>query len=375
MNNTTSNLNEELQEALCTLNLGAKAERNSAIVTSYWGLDGKGGPRGGFSMEAVAKPYSLTREMVRQITNKIAAQAPGTKSSLPILKRCGKIIDSMLPCEARSIEKAISDEGITRDGFRIEGIISALDIFGIKTNVHSIIQHKTGRFVIANEKQEEWASEIISKAGSVVSHNGAASVLLLAKEITSKKETKIKTELAINFVRSVVSCREENDVFWIDEKQDWFFFTEIKRNRVLTRAKKIYSICNSCHVSQIQEGILRSFNKDKNDEFIILPDLILINLLEATGDFKSNGSGNIVATKTFNPDGLLREFETLIINEILRSETGIVFEGDLERRVVYKNSADDAEAAKNKYGFSVALNFSPVIKRISRGQYSLVGSL
>jgi hypothetical protein len=373
--NNTRYTEEELQEALCTLNLGAKAGRNSEIVTSYWGLDGKGGPKGGFSMEAVAQPFGLTREMVRQITNKIAAQAPGTTSSLPKLKRCGKIIDSMLPCEARSIEKAISNEGLTREGFRIEGIIAALDIFGIKNNVHSIVQHKTGRFVIANEKQEEWASEIISKAGSLVSHNGAASVLLLAKEITSKKETKIKTELAVSFVRSVVSCREENDINWIDENKNWFFYTEIKRNRVLTRAKKIYSICKSCHVSQIQEGIFRSFNKDKNDEFIVLPDLILINLLEATGDFKSNGSGNIVATKTFNPAGLLREFETLIINEILSSGTGIVFEGDLERRVVYKDNADDAESARNKYGFSVALNFSPVIKRISRGQYSLVGNL
>lgn len=357
------------------MNLGAKAERNSEIVTSYWGLDGKGGPKGGFSMEVVAQPFGLTREMVRQITNKIAAQAPGTTSSLPKLKRCGQIIDSMLPCEARSIEKAISDEGITREGFRLEGIIEALDIFGIKTNVHSTIQHKTGRFIIASEKQEEWAAEIISKAGSLVSHNGAASVLSLAKEITSKKETKIKTELAINFVRSVVACREENDICWIDEKQDWFFFTEIKRNRVITRANKIYSICSSCHVSQIQEGLLRSFNKDKNDEFVILPDLILINLLEATGSFKSNGSGHLVATIPFNRTELLREFENLIINEILKSETGIVFEGDLERKVVYKENASEADAATNKYGFSVALNFSPVIKRISRGQYSLVGTI
>lgn len=375
MVNMTRYLEEELQEALYTLNLGNKAERNADIVTKYLGLDGLGGAKGGFSMEAVGKPHGLTREMVRQIKNKISSQAPGTSSHLPKLKKCGEILDSMLPCEARTVEAILAKEGLTREGFRIEGIVNALEMFGIKTSVFSMVEHKNGRFLISSEKQERWAAEILSKAGSLVSHNGAANISQLAKELTSKKDTKIKTESAYSFVKGVIACRDESDLVWLDGEESWFYFTNVARNRVITRVEKIFSVCKSCNVSQLIEGIDRSFSKDKEDEYVLLPETILIKLLEKTGNFSLAGSGVIESITSFDANEHLRDFEKLIVDAIRASETGIVNEGELEKQIIYKDGASEEEAKTNKYGFSVALNFSPLITKVKRGRYGLIGTL
>jgi len=376
MDNITRYLEEELQEALFSLRLGNKADRNAEIVTKYLGFDGLGGRKGGFSMAEVGRPWGLTREMVRQITNKISHQGPTTSNVLPKLKKCSEIIDQMLPCEARIIEKAITDAGLTREGFRIEGIVNAFEMFGIKTSVHSIVEHKRGRFVISSEKQEKWAAEIMSKAGSKVSHNGAVDIASLAKELTSKKDTKIKTETAIKFVKGVVSSREEDDLCWISDDETWLYFKEVKRNRVITRVNKIFSIVKSCRISNILSGIERSFRKDKGDNYVIMPAEVLVKLLESTGMYEVSGQGVVECKVEFNQEELLKEFEILIIDEIKKSTTGIVSEGELEKAIVYRDGATEEQAKTNKYGFSVALNFSPVIVKINnqRGKYGLIGS-
>ena len=361
-------LEDELHEALSSLNLGSKTDRNVQITISYMGLDGKGGRKGGFPMSAVGKPYGLTREMIRQINAKVDKEAKSSIHDMHRLKQSQAIVESMLPAEARDIEIELKKQGITRTEFRVEGIVNALNMFGIKNSIYKIVEQKRGRFVVANEKQADWPSLVMSEAGWYVGHNGACNVDDLASQLSGQKESRTR------FVKGVIRCRAEDDMVWVNEGKGWFYFTKVKRNRVIKRVRKMFSACESVQIEELREGIRRSFAKDKTDKYILLEAEVMIGLLEASGEFLVETGGIVKANNLYDMESELRPFEKGIVDRILKSPIGTVREGELEKDMVYGEGKSQADINKDKYSFSVALNFCPVIKRMKRGVYGLVGT-
>lgn len=339
---------------------GSKKERNALIVKRYLGLDGMGG----CSMELAGAPDGLTRESVRQILAKYKQALVAHKASFEGLKRAISILEKISPLSADTAEQTLRDENLIPDDFKIEGVIDTAIYIGLKKNGSdvSIVKEKSCwsknvcRFVVTT-KFEVLPKEIFSKIIKETSHNGASSVVHISNDINASKEIREK------FVRDLVSSIPEAQ--WLDGDKNWFYFSTSGRNRLVPRLAKIFKVYKEAPFTSVKEALRRSINKQNLEIFRRLPDQVLESMFIAEGFTVENG---IVSTEKQVVDGKkILEFEQLIVDVISKEPGHTINELKLENAVV-KN-------LKDKYAFSMSLNYSPLVIRLKRGQYSLTGSI
>ena len=340
---------------------GSKKERNAEIVKRHLGLDGSGG----CSMEIAGKPHNLTRESVRQILNKYKDALIVHKSAFEALKKAAAILEKIAPVSAESAEAILAEAGLIEPGFKVEGLINASNFLTVRKggNELSIVKEKSfwsdtsSRYVVTT-KFEDLPKLTYSRALKETSHNGASSVIHLSADIGAGKEIR---EL---FVRDLVNSIP--GVQWLDSEQNWFYFPEKGRNRLIARLNKIFSVYHEVKFKNVKEGIRRSINKHNDEISRRLPDAVLKAIFISEG-LKADSDivyGNKSSGHTDLDIGML-EFEKKIIDTIIANGEETINELKLENAIVTD--------LKEKFAFSMALNYSPLIHRLRRGQYSLIG--
>lgn len=358
-------LERGLDTALNSIDSGSKKERNITIMKRYFGFDGLGGT----SMEEAGLPFSLTRESVRQITNRIASVFPSALPFVPEIKQAIEIILQMAPCAASDVEKALVQKSLISADFKIEGVINAAKCFGIVTDELSLVKLNDMRFVVT-PATEKIPSAINSLAIKDISHNGAVSVSTLALVISDEPDA-----AARKLVGRVIESM--SGVTWIDGKE-WFYFTGRGRNRLVTRINKVFSVLNNVPVSALISGIIRSWNKNLKENTALLPSDKLIDLIKTLDGFKVSRTGVISRDDAFSNNDEVRPFEYAIAEFINSKENKVGKEKEIEDAIVL--------TTQDKYNFSMALNYSPLITKRERpegspegkyyrGQYVLIGDM
>lgn len=340
--------------AINTIESGANTKRNRAIAVRYFGFDGEGGT----SMQEAGSDYSLTRESVRQITNKMAMKLKDSLS-IPIeLRLAVEKIDSSLPASSEDLESILAGGDILSHNYMIEGILNIAKILGVKTKASQVIKHNKVRFVVG-DKHAESAQTIESLAISEISHNGAVSLDHLSKVIEGTPKA-----VRVAFAKAVMNTIPE--LKWTDNTESWMFFMGRGRNRLLRRLEQIFSLFEGVHITSLKEAIERNWNKNKGENTKVLSEDVMLKVIESTGDYEILDGGKITSKTHLPTEGLIKDFEFKIYNAILESETGTCREKELEDKLVLKE--------KDKWNFSVALNYCPLIIRHKRGVYKLVGT-
>lgn len=365
--NTSNSCVSQIINFIDQLKSGSKTERNRVIVKRYLGLDG----RGGSSMEVAGEPYGLTRESVRQILKKYKDAINESKLSFQSLKEALNILDKISPSSSATAELHLVSLGILDDGFAIEGILLASDFIGLKKtkNEVSIVKEKSSRsdeytvFVVTNS-QTDLPKSIYSQALKETSHNGASSVLHICETLTAPKAS--RETLVRDIVNSIPG------VIWLDSEENWFYFLDQARNRVISRIKKIFSVFNDVVFENAKEGIRRSINKHNEEISRRLPNHVLKSLLNAEGyeliDGKLHSNIQLLNSELFNDDERkILDFEMRILDVLKLHPTETIQEAELENIIV--------ETGKDKFPFSMALNHSPLIYRVKRGTYRAIGNL
>lgn len=372
---TIQTVDSIVKQALSSIQMGKNTERNIEIAERYFGFDGLGGS----SMQEAGNKFSLTRESVRQITNKISQHLEDTFKTPSELVKAVKIINKSLPASATVLEEILCKEGLLSEGYKLEGLLSIADTMGVEVKHDLLIKHNEDRFLV-HKKHEKLAQEIESDAISEISHNGAVSIDYLAKK------TKINNkEVRVAFAKAVMKSIPES--VFAGQAEDWVFFLGKGRNRLLRRIEVIFSLVEKANAVSIKEGISRNWKKNLRKSTAekevskvtqVLDADVILSVLKATGEYKTDGEGMIYAVSPQSPEGIVKEFEKKIFDMINASPSGICREKELEDALV--------AAPTDKWNFSVALNYCPLIIRVEdtdnstvskkeylRGQYQLVG--
>ena len=271
-----------------------------------------------------------------------------------------KIVDSLLPASADYIEEVLVQKNFIHKDYKVEGLIKAAELLGVKSRVSQVIKVNEERFVLS-ENHISTPDIILSKATKDISHNGAVSISSISNEISIEEISKINKE---KFVRDVISS--VNEVIWIGKNEDWLYFGNKGRNRLLSRLRKIFLVVESAPIENIREGIKRAWKKNKKRSSIVLPKNVLIDLVNSSPEFKSDKNKIVypIFDKLISED--LRLFEKKIFDYIKNSDGMMVREKELEDALVTN--------VTEKYNFSMALNHSAIFFRKERGVYILVGS-
>ncbi|MFK4132100.1 hypothetical protein ACI2KR_07355 [Pseudomonas luteola] len=346
---------------------GSRKERNKAIVKRYLGLDGLGG----CSMEQAGEPYKLTRESVRQILKKYKAALFPHKNSIQSLKQALAAIEKMVPVSAKSAELKLSQLGYIPKDFMIEGIINTASFLEAKDEGNiSIIKEKSfwaespSRFVV-NSISCELVKGIYSRALKETSHNGASSVIHISDTLNYSKEVR---ELLVRDIIETIP-----GLLWLDEDKNWFYFSNQGRNRLISRLNKIFSVYNAAQFVNVKEAIRRSINKHNDEISRRLPNQVLESIFVAEGlkvedgiVFSKNKTAQDPTSDELDKQKIL-DFEGRILDVLRQHPNETIQEVELEN-IIVSNTHD-------KYFYSMALNYSPLIIRIRRGTYRATGEI
>jgi uncharacterized protein YlzI (FlbEa/FlbD family) len=339
---------DNTEETLRKIN---RFKRNIDIFKIHHGLDGNGG----LSLQKTGNIYGLTRESIRQITDKLSSSLNMNKKPVEIFDRCLSIINSMVPCEISRISDRLESEKIIKKGFIVDAAINSLVIFNLPLKATKIISANEKKYLV-QDKFKESAKSIISLATKNVSHNGAVSLAILSKEVPGInkyiKETYIK-----DLLNSMVS------VTWIDEK--WVHFSDKGLNRFISRLDKIFSVYDSIKINVVYQIIKRNWKNGSRDITSVLPKEVMELFISQSKDYSIvNGIVKSISNKNSSENS---HTEKEMMKFILASDNLELREKDLEDKVVAGNP-------KKKYAFSQALNFSVLFHKKEWGLYTISGN-
>lgn len=334
--------------------------RNTQIAIEYFGWDGQGGT----SMQAVGDKHGITRERVRQITNKIVSQMRPEKDRMIVLPHLLNLIYSLAPANADRIEQLISDQGL--NGERIEGVLHAAKHLHMPGKELRITEASGIRFVVLPD-MDNAVDKITSLAQRQTSHVGFFHLDDFIEALPPMPRSN-----AYAFLRDVLVLRD--DLVWLDDSREWGWLKDTPRNRLVTCLSKMLTLYASTTLNDIRDGAERYYRKgSKRPPRITAPDSVLRRFLEEWGMAKVSAAGIVRKSNLFIPDILPLDMEESIARYILSTSSKVVREKELESTLVPEK---DGEIHPKKYNFSIALNYSPLIKKgPKRGQYVASGSL
>jgi hypothetical protein len=345
---------------------GRETERNKKIVKRYLGLDGLGGS----SMELAGEPFQLTRESVRQILKKYKKALDESKISHAPLRDALNTLDKLAPISSKAASEKLSEQGIVDADFAVEGLLVTADFLGLKKTKNELVAVKDKSFrsqeysiFFVTNDQIDLPKNIFSRALKETSHNGASSVVHLSESISAPKATKER------LVRDIVDSIP--GIVWLDAEQNWFYFLEQARNRVLSRVNKIFSVFSCASFESTKEGIRRSINKHNDSISRRLPNTVLESLFKSEGLELNDGVLSKVDNRYQFEDAIdmdkrkIVDFELQILDVLSKHDSDTIQEVELENQIV-SNTHD-------KFFYSMALNYSPLIVRIKRGTYKATG--
>jgi len=327
-----------------------KGDRNAQIFIQRMGWDGNGG----MTLNAVGKKYSMTRERVRQICEKTEKALQSVKPPIKFLKQAIRYVNLNLPIPANKIENELAASRISHKHFRIEGLLTAANFFGLRSKfVIKKVGRKKARLVIPS-KYSKAPSLIIQQAKKHVAHWGAGTISDLTCVVNGKGGSPIDD----GFTKIVLEALE--DFRWLDKETGWFWLSDNKRNSINNLIRQILSVADKLTINDLRNGIMRPYRiggyspprrvlkeickqtgyKVENDLVIADPPLKWECVLEGTNAFDL-----VMALKFFGPVLTRTDFERLCINK-----------------------------GMNRTSFYMYLGASPVIQRYSRGIYGLRGA-
>lgn len=338
-----------LEEELEDLVLFEKKSRNKELLVNYLGLNGKG-PR---SLESVGQEYGLTRERVRQITDKQLSFLSSTKPYLPILKKCVKLLSSDLPCSEVDAVSKLRERGLTKGSFNPKGIISATTIVGVQCPF--VLERRGKTTYLMSYRRRGLTKLIVQAARKAISHWGVTTI----EDVTAQALEKAKNHIDPSFVITVLSNLP--DFRWLDKTTGWFWLKDVPRNSLITQINKILSVSEGISLSELRSGTSRHHRR----EGFAPPQRVLLELCKDIERYKVTAEGKIIASPPLDWKQILSDAEKLLVHT-LKQHGPVLSREKLEEECIRQGMI--------RSSFYIYLTYSPVITKYARGVYGLRGA-
>ena len=339
------------------------------LLVHLLGWDGCG-PR---TLQTVGQNFGITRERVRQISQRavvrIATESMGASSinevrdrvfrNLPVsvetirrdLVRC-KLVD-------QAFDLSIIPE-LMRIFFRFEALeireVCGVAVIGTPDHLRRV--HKL--FRAAEKSCSSWGlvslNDLLSEdTGDDFPGREAARRLLVSRPdirwLGSKvPELKYSDEVDADGSKGRRGGSEGDRLFTLISAQD---------NRIVFRLKKILCVAQSVRVDDVYEALVRDPRIGARS-----PTRESISALAGRLDFCRRIGGRIVRTVPLRESDLLSGAESLMV-EVLRGRCGIG---------LHEFEAACLSAGMNRNTFRLYLSWSPIVARLFKGVYGLIGT-
>jgi len=335
----------KLEDELKALLLEVEEERNAEILCRFFGFN----EYGPCTLESAGQQYGLTRERVRQIAARAQKKLNEIWRPMPCLEEAKTIITSRVGSffSQKDFNRAVLEAGISSVDFHVEGVLTALDLVGER---HSIAKASFGEITVYGKVNEvELPNNLMSALRKETSANGCSNLQRLALLVgLSFDDT--------NRLGKLLQMSPE--VLWLDESSMWLLSKGSQRNRLANIAAKIFSVSRSVEMNELRKALRRHSRVN-----FVPPTGALGNLLEhyRIADIKD---GYATADAALEPpelgaidQGLVDAFEAL---------------GNPLTREQLEDYCID-ELGININSFYVNLTYSPLVMKLDRGVFALVG--
>ena len=322
--------------------------RNRELAAAYFGWAGKGT----HTLEEVGSWYGMTRERVRQITQRLVETLKAKRPYLPVLDRVLQAIADEIPCSVGRIESMLAERNLSRAGFRFGGVISAAEM--TDRCCPFVIEDADGMQYAVPCEQEGVAKTVLQLARKSISRWGAATI----EDIAAQVSEDVNQDISTKFVKAVL-CTQPG-FSWLDEPSGWFWLKSTTRNALLNQIRKVIAVAPRVHISELRAGVSRPHRR----EGFAPPQRVLIALCAQAGGYDIEGD-SVLARPPLNHREVLSDTESIIV-DVLCEHGPVMRKPKLEELCLRKGLHRDS--------FSIHLTYSPVIARYAPGVYGLRGA-
>lgn len=197
------------------------------------------------------------------------------------------------------------------------------------------------------DEKEAIALRIVRKhSGS----NGCTSVNRIAAEIELQ-------ENEVGVLRQFLTFIPE--VMWLDDEKEWLSSNRLARNRLANLVSKVLSVATEVRANELRRAVTRSRRLEYAPPVVVLKRFCeTFKLAEVNGE--------LIRGINLQEGAQLSGNEKILV-EAFRTKGTILSREDLEEVCIDRYGLNPAS-------FYIYLSFSPLITRLSRGIYCLVGS-
>jgi hypothetical protein len=321
------------------------------------------------TLQTIGTKYGLTRERVRQITDKLISAIQDRMVYTPVLDALANKVPALLPRPVEELDAALSSE--LGDRLSIVGVARFMDEvlhrpFPMEVQDLSFRLKRVPNIAMQSADGIAWFPMVKRDVISMITTSGMALMDSIYGRLVDREKRFVPCE-------SLVGClRALPDFDWIDEERGWFWLGPAGDNRILSHVWKILAVAKRrLSIDEIFEGVSRNRRVWSRGEFIrqaesFPPPYVLRDLL-----VKCEGIGSIQynflwAEPSISAQKVLSQAE-LLVYEALASRSGIASRVELKRDLV--------ESAKSigAMNFTVILDQAPFIRQLERGVFALRG--
>jgi Bacterial RNA polymerase, alpha chain C terminal domain/Sigma-70, region 4 len=325
--------------------LGTVAQdRNREVLQKLLGWSGAGQR----TLESVGQEYGVTRERIRQIGARATDRIWNTGFETPWLDQALEVARETCPALPQEIAVRLREAGISRTDFDPTGLATACEAFGRKKG---FVRTSVGRTTIYEEKKcEGTAREFFRLCRRLTSANGCANFESVCDEIGVSADRR-------EAYRRIGTL--DDRCTWMDQNQNWLFANGLNRNRLSNLVSKVLHIAPKLPLSELRRAV------SKSKRLASAPPLsVLATFVERIGLARVDGN-KVVALSTF-PVALEPGGAEETIAGVLKANGPAVSIEKLQELCV--------AAGMNPVTIGIYVSNSPIVARLARGVYSLVGA-
>ena len=333
-----------LEQELASAVKAVANARDSEIVIKYLGWSGLGRR----TLESVGSEYNVTRERIRQIVARTMRKLRKNELETPWLEKALGMIDILCPAKSTTLGEALQSATVSEHYFDLTGLESACEAFG---KTFGLVKCHIGQAqFFVRQGSEDKIVQFFRIVRRLTSSGGCTNFDAVCDELRISEEER-------GNVRRIAASDGLGE--WLDEDKCWIFAPGLTRNRLSNLVMKVLGVCPNLNLSELRRAVAKSRRLTT-----VPPVTVLARFLQREGLATVNG--NRVEAAPGTASGIEPgSTEDMMISVLQNNGPALAYDRFRELCIA---------AGMNPITFGIYASVSPVVVRLARGTYSLVGA-
>jgi hypothetical protein len=315
------------------------------------------------TLEEAGAILGITRERVRQIESQVTQKiAPLRPLYFPSLDQALSVITENAPMSVSRATGLLKQIGASGLDYHPNSLIAFAEALG-RTVDFEIVDVGDDELVARSGTPDELRT-VIRVARRLAQASGATSLERLRESLQAHAGLAEPLDWVPKCIRACSS------VVFLDEEENWFCFPTI-RSTVASTVRKMLSITSPLSVDTIRDGIrkVQKFRESTRParavERFPLPKRVLRSLLASDGTFTVSDRDIVAFAALAVHEGTLPPSEKALVDAFEKAGRAVV------NRATFFESFQEAGLSMGTA--ATMLTYSPIIERVGRDQWCLVG--